>query len=383
MSTAYRFIFTGTRGTDEQARSEIQVGEVNLYDRDGRSILLPGTVAANPSGNVCTPQQSAAKAIDRHLETKWCDGAFKASGHQSTLELRLPSAQAVASYNLWTANDVVFRDPVSWSLEMRTEDGEWATIDEQDDLAPPMERFAGYRISGFPVSASSLVLAGSSMAPPDRGLPLPRPSIWLPPPPPPPVSTSSTVSSSMDSAAVWQQQQQQLLRQDDMQLHDALPGVTPSADSGTASVLLMLVIFAFLSVAILNIAYLWRESISRALRASLDEDQYAYVQDKAERLQDLVQDKAERLRTLATNTWSSVLSRADGVRRDVGGSRVAFTRVACTTATVVPLEVGVFGDDADAWANSPKGAAAIGAQMAPVDDDEDEEDGVKDGVSRL
>ena len=195
----------------------------------------------------------------------------------------------------------------------------------------------------------------------------------------------------MDSAAVWQQQQQQqqqqvqqLLHQDDMNLHaplqldDALSEMTPSPDSGTPSVLLMLVIFAFLSVAVLNAAYHWRDAISRALRSTLDEDQYAYLQDRAERLQDRVLDQAERLRTLATNTWSSVLSGAEGVRREVRGSRVAFTRVACTTATVVPLEVGVFGDDADTWANSPKGAAngshAIGAQMAPVDEEEEVEE---------
>ena len=59
--------------------------------------------------------------------TKWFEDGILSSGHAELL-LTLEVPAQVASYQLYTANDVPARDPVSWRLErqegsMRVPDG--------------------------------------------------------------------------------------------------------------------------------------------------------------------------------------------------------------------------------------------------------------------
>lgn len=161
-STGYRFVFTRTRGhVLEREKSELaccmQLAEVNIFGKDASSVLAPGTIATNPGGGIVSQRQSASQAIDQDIRTKWLDANFKASG-RSILEIRLPSAQAVASYQLTTANDNTFRDPVAWSVEMQLANGSWAILDERA-FEPPAERLEPYSPTAF-VLARPTILPG-------------------------------------------------------------------------------------------------------------------------------------------------------------------------------------------------------------------------------
>ena len=124
MSASYRFTFTRTRGVgSDHEKPELQLAEIDLYRADGASVLSQAS-ATNPSGHLSNLHQQAQQVIDRQLETKWLDGAFQKNGYISVLDIMLPAPQIVAAYNLWTANDVVHRDPVSWKFQMRLANGD-------------------------------------------------------------------------------------------------------------------------------------------------------------------------------------------------------------------------------------------------------------------
>ena len=102
-SAQYRFVFTRTRAQEsEHEKPELQLSAVDLYDDDGLSILIPGTVASNPLGSTANPHQTVGMAIDHRVETKWLDSRFQANNHKSILELKLPAAQhPIASCKAW------------------------------------------------------------------------------------------------------------------------------------------------------------------------------------------------------------------------------------------------------------------------------------------
>ena len=54
-------------------------------------------------------------------------------------ELRRVASAAVGTYELFTANDVVKRDPVSWSFERRTHAGDWEILAVVSDFDVPLD----------------------------------------------------------------------------------------------------------------------------------------------------------------------------------------------------------------------------------------------------
>ena len=161
-SAGYRFTFTSTSSLGgPHEKPELQLAEVEMRDEEGRSILEKGTIARNPDGGLISPQQTASHAIDQRLQTKWLDGNFKANGGRSVLELTLPTARSLASYNLYTANDVVQRDPTSWTLQIRTASDTWVVVDEQQ-IQAPADRLAAYSMTGFAVAEKHFVQPGWS-----------------------------------------------------------------------------------------------------------------------------------------------------------------------------------------------------------------------------
>ena len=183
-SAGYRFIFTQTRGMGSvHDFPEIQLAEIRLNDASGSSVLLPGTLATNSAGRTVYAQQDAAKAIDGHVETKWVDAKFRDNNHKSVLEITLPSAHAVSSYQLWTANDVVHRDPTSWFVQMRMANEEWLTIDRVDAADPPMARLAAYATITLQMpELDQLGWPGGETLPHPPDTPSPTPSVDPSPP---------------------------------------------------------------------------------------------------------------------------------------------------------------------------------------------------------
>lgn len=100
-----------------------------LWGVDGSQLVVE--TAANPGGNSPNSGQVASKALDARLDTKWLDSNFISNGH-SLLTLVLPAAALVSRYELFTANDAKYRDPVSWVFGLVRADGtyeplSWAT----------------------------------------------------------------------------------------------------------------------------------------------------------------------------------------------------------------------------------------------------------------
>ena len=93
------------------------------YGADGTPLALVN--AHNPYGSNPNPMQPPLAAIDGSLQSKWLDAAFPVTRDASILELVVNASAAVGTYELFTANDVVKRDPISWTFERRTHAGDW------------------------------------------------------------------------------------------------------------------------------------------------------------------------------------------------------------------------------------------------------------------
>ena len=120
--------------------------------------------------------QPPLAAIDGSLQSKWLDAAFPVTRDASVLELVVNASAAVGTYELFTANDVVKRDPVSWSFERRTHAGDWEVLAVVSDFDVPLARNASY---------GTLYALGSPPSPPPPHPPAVPPSPPAPPAAPP------------------------------------------------------------------------------------------------------------------------------------------------------------------------------------------------------
>ena len=141
MSETYSFMFSGVRGPSVDG---IQLAEIELFDADGAKISV--TFAANPDGSneyygpcggilgpcptpTPNPNQMADKLVDGAIGDgtgKWYDYHIvpepEGTG-RSQVWLTLSAPAAVASYQLYTANDNIKRDPTDWELALVRPDG--------------------------------------------------------------------------------------------------------------------------------------------------------------------------------------------------------------------------------------------------------------------
>lgn len=258
----------------------------------------------------------------------------------------LPSISRLAD-NLWTGNDVLHRDPVSWTLEMRTTEGDWAAIDAQNDLTPPAERLAPYMPieTNFFVPETSIAKLNGWTG---RTSTFPPPP---PPPPPPPLPRTPTRRSAppyppahSPSALVLQPQ---TLPTATWNTQGPLDPQAPTVDtfavdsqsSGDAnSVPTAVVILAlpFLIIALVNVVYVWRKLIGKALKSLLTAEQYAAL---------LAQLEIQR----GTGPWEWAAARLQYVHTRASDAWArwrgnGFTRVASSR----PLEgMGNFYDETD------------------------------------
>ena len=218
LSRAFRFVFTAVRGRTEDGTPVIadglQLAEAKLcaaarnsraqfarairprnsaaqfcrailrrrslarrplrYGADGAPLALVN--AHNPYGSNPNPMQPPLAAIDGSLQSKWLDAAFPVTRDASILELVVNASAAVGTYELFTANDVVKRDPVSWSFERRTHAGDWEILAVVSDFDVPLARNASY---------GTLYALGPPPSPPPPHPPAVPPSPPAPPAAPP------------------------------------------------------------------------------------------------------------------------------------------------------------------------------------------------------
>lgn len=67
-------------------------------------------------------------ASDTVAGNKWCDTGHNTRG-SSTLLFDLGAAYPFQSYNFFTANDTVGRDPANWTLEASNDNVNWTLLD--------------------------------------------------------------------------------------------------------------------------------------------------------------------------------------------------------------------------------------------------------------
>ena len=126
--------FTATKLRNDAAATAIQISELAFY-RSGARVFA--TSVSNPGGN--NPAGETPELADDGLtSTKWLDF------NKGALVYDFSSNIILDRYELSTANDVIDRDPVRWTIEGRTDSGPWVVLDDQTsvDFPTPSARFA-------------------------------------------------------------------------------------------------------------------------------------------------------------------------------------------------------------------------------------------------
>ena len=206
----FRFNFTQIRGGLWGWSDAVQLSEVRFYGATGQQLVFdPIHGAVNPGGSSPWSNQ-AIKVIDNSLQSKWyaagsrpcrtpisfrvihlslslplqcvhrLDNNFRSRGY-SILELRVTSPGALVRYELFTGNDAMKRDPISWELtqfDMSTYT--WRVISRAQQCCMSVSSY----------SRSSSLAPGpiylNAQQPPSQPLPRPPPRPPAPPPPSPP-----------------------------------------------------------------------------------------------------------------------------------------------------------------------------------------------------
>jgi len=134
-----RFEFTQSRGGT--ARSQWQLSEIRLYESSGSQLSVTDCVS-NVGGDK-NAQEGSLKLIDGSVNTKNCCST-SSTNVVVTLTLSPSITSAVASYKLYTANDMPSRDPISWTFSCEHGDGVYEVLDQQTGVSAPNDRKTAY-----------------------------------------------------------------------------------------------------------------------------------------------------------------------------------------------------------------------------------------------
>ena len=133
---AFRYYrFTATQLRDGAADS-IQIAELAFYRAGTRTFA---TSVSNPGGN--NPAAETPDMADDGLtNTKWLDF------NKGSLVYDFGSNVVLDRYELTTANDVIGRDPIRWTIEGQNPGGAWVLLDDRTsiDFPTPTDRFTAF-----------------------------------------------------------------------------------------------------------------------------------------------------------------------------------------------------------------------------------------------
>ena len=189
-NSEYYFDFTAVR--DMSNNDGVQLSEIKIYDTSGAEV--PIVAVSNPDGLTVRASEYPSNLIDGDLSTKWHDG----TPTPNLIILKLSSETTVASYELFTANDPVRRDPVSWTFGI-LRDGVREPLSDVTDQNPTLTRGASYGapyVSKFPPPPSPM--PASPPSPPMQ----PQPPAFPPRVPHPNEAIYEFVFSSVASSPV-------------------------------------------------------------------------------------------------------------------------------------------------------------------------------------
>ncbi|KAL1499234.1 hypothetical protein AB1Y20_013739 [Prymnesium parvum] len=142
LESVYQFRFTSVRDPDTTV---VSLSEVVLLDAEGQQVII--TEAINPNGTIPNPLEQPSSLIDGSKITKWVDASFFG---QSVLQLVLPQAQFIASYELVTATGDFpanrNRDPTAWEFGVVPSGGSFEVLSVVTGVTPPDARSTSYGV---------------------------------------------------------------------------------------------------------------------------------------------------------------------------------------------------------------------------------------------
>jgi hypothetical protein len=133
----YRFKVTKIRDNTADLPS-FPVGILQFAELEflyaGTRISYSGATATNPGGSNPTGEEPD-KGIDNNTTTKFLDRSGNGGEYGSTISwtyiIDFGAPRTVDSFRYCTANDVIGRDPVRWSMEGSSDNVNWKTIHTQ------------------------------------------------------------------------------------------------------------------------------------------------------------------------------------------------------------------------------------------------------------
>ena len=188
----------------------IQMSELAVYDTQGERVNLNLTKAASgtTAPNLAVGQfivshegspasQYAVYLFDGKTTTKYYHATNPSDASPRVFTMRLADAVEIGGYNFCSANDVNFRDPVSWTVETSDNGSDWEEVDSIADFVPTTTRTTWYDglggTSGDGSAATYFVLAIS----PFKIAPIPDQLLFMDPVTPEPVVTDRETGDTL------------------------------------------------------------------------------------------------------------------------------------------------------------------------------------------
>ena len=180
----YRYLMWEIHDIRKRGKSKQQMSEFRLLN-NGNAIDLSSVTVTNPGGSNPNNEQPP-NAVDGSVHTKWLDFDIDSPesfdcdpSSQLVLDFGVGNVATFDEYTWATANDVIGRDPISWSLFGSQDGSNWIELHRRFDVSITKTRktFVGtFRVAPTP-----------PLPPP----PSPPPAPTSPPPtspPPPPMA---------------------------------------------------------------------------------------------------------------------------------------------------------------------------------------------------
>jgi len=104
----------------------VQISEFRLQYA-GTRINYTGATATNPGGTNPVGEEPA-KGIDNNTSTKWLDSSNRSI---RSLVVDFSSVRIADSFSFATANDVIGRDPIQWTVDGSNDNINWTTLHSQ------------------------------------------------------------------------------------------------------------------------------------------------------------------------------------------------------------------------------------------------------------
>eukprot|EP00466_Bigelowiella_natans_P012195 jgi/Bigna1/128754/aug1.7_g3462 len=123
----------------------VQLSALKLYSMNGSEIPVKST--ENPKGS-CPAHESVAKLVDGDVKTKWFDRSIDWLGMTTVVIDLKDCCESLGEYEIFTANDMPQRDPITWTVAGRaTDKSPWLLLHSALDQSPmdcPTERYSSY-----------------------------------------------------------------------------------------------------------------------------------------------------------------------------------------------------------------------------------------------